>query len=350
MRRIRNLFFKQPPKCEVARLIDANDVAAMQHLITRGLDLNQRLLLGMTPLHLAAVAGCAEILALLIKSGGSLSSTDDFGQSPLHMSCTSEKARPSHLRCVKEMLAAGANPNATDNLGGTPLHAAFANGLIEIARALISTGANLRQGDAIGQTALGAALENGHPEMARVLPIPDLSSRIDDPWHASCGTRDAPGSPNAHAWRRKEWMNTFLRVVLHLMRILGPAIVIGHFLCKPLSNFAFLVGGILLWATGHFVLDIHKARLCMAARRGDILEMEELLSAGYKINSKHNNGMTPLHWTANKGHLEATAFLLEQGADPNICDNFGLTPLKQAQKEGHQEIVELIQKEETTES
>ena len=145
-------------------------------------------------------------------------------------------------------------------------------------------------------------------------------------------------------------MNTFLWVVLHFMRILGSAIVIGHFLFKPLSHFAFLVGGILLWAMGHFVLDILKARLCMAARRGDILEMEELLSSGYKINSKHNNGMTPLHWTANKGHLDATMFLLMKGADPNICDNFGSTPLKHAQQEGHQEIVELLQKEATTES
>lgn len=137
-------------------------------------------------------------------------------------------------------------------------------------------------------------------------------------------------------------MNTFFWIVLHLMRILGPAMVIGYFLYKPLSHPVFLVGGTLTWAIGHFMLDMLKARLCMAARRGNISEMQQLLSKGYKINSKHNNGMTPLHWTANKGHLEATSFLLEQGADPSIRDNFGFAPLKHALREGHLEVANLL--------
>ena len=146
-------------------------------------------------------------------------------------------------------------------------------------------------------------------------------------------------------------MNTFLWVTLHLVRILGPVMVIGYFLYKPFSHLAFLIGGIMLWVVGHFMLDMINSRLCMAARRGNIPEMHELLSGGfYKINAKRSNGMTPLHWTANKGHLEATAFLLEQGADPNIRDNMGWTPLKHAQQEGHQEIADHLRTHGATES
>ena len=146
-------------------------------------------------------------------------------------------------------------------------------------------------------------------------------------------------------------MNTFLWIVLHLMRILGPAMVVGYFLYKPLSHVLVLIAGFVIWGIGHFMLDMINSRLCMATRRGNIPEMQELLSGGfYKINAKRANGMTPLHWTANKGHVDATAFLLEQGADPNIRDNFGSTPLKHAEQEGHQAIADLLQAHGATES
>jgi hypothetical protein len=146
-------------------------------------------------------------------------------------------------------------------------------------------------------------------------------------------------------------VNTFLWVILHLMRILGPAMVIGYFLYKPLSHLWVLVCGIVIGSIGHFMLDMINSRLCMAARRGNIPEMKELLSGGfYKINAKRSNGMTPLHWTANKGHLDATAFLLEEGADPNVRDNLGSTPLKHAQQEGHQGIADFLRAHGATES
>lgn len=127
--------------------------------------------------------------------------------------------------------------------------------------------------------------------------------------------------------------------------------VIGYFLYKPLSRLLLLIAGFVIWGIGHFMLDMVNSRLCMAARRGNIPEMEELLSGGfYKINARRGNGMAPLHWTANKGHLEATAFLLEQGADPNIRDNFGSTPRIHAQQQGHQEIADLLQAHGATES
>ncbi|XP_067114899.1 BRCA1-associated RING domain protein 1 [Osmerus mordax] len=56
-------------------------------------------------------------------------------------------------------------------------------------------------------------------------------------------------------------------------------------------------------------------------------------------------GETPLHLAAIKGEVEAVKELLEQGADPNLKDNAGWTPLHEACNLGHQRVVEVLLRE-----
>ncbi|XP_063743119.1 BRCA1-associated RING domain protein 1 isoform X2 [Eleginops maclovinus] len=60
------------------------------------------------------------------------------------------------------------------------------------------------------------------------------------------------------------------------------------------------------------------------------------------VMKRNHKGETPLHLAAIKGNVEAVKELLEQGADPNLKDNAGWTPLHEACNLGHLPVVEVL--------
>ena len=69
---------------------------------------------------------------------------------------------------------------------------------------------------------------------------------------------------------------------------------------------------------------------------------ELLISKGTNINAT-NNGFTPLHWAADRGHEEVAALLIEKGLNVNAKDeNRGRTPLHFSAHEGHIEVTDLL--------
>jgi len=83
---------------------------------------------------------------------------------------------------VRNLLDAGADPNAEDNLGRGPLAFAVESGRsVEVVRELISAGARVDAPDASGQTPLMAAARLGRTEIACALldagASPDLTDR-----------------------------------------------------------------------------------------------------------------------------------------------------------------------------
>eukprot|EP00049_Salpingoeca_infusionum_P010708 m.184964 g.184964 ORF g.184964 m.184964 type:complete len:250 (-) comp14725_c1_seq2:457-1206(-) len=55
-------------------------------------------------------------------------------------------------------------------------------------------------------------------------------------------------------------------------------------------------------------------------------------------------GMTPLHWSADRGHFGVTELLVHHGAAIDLRDNSGDTALHNAALCGHSEVVELLLK------
>ena len=131
-----------------------------------------------------------------------------------------------------------------------------------------------------------------------------------------------------------------------VFRLSGLALIAGYLLLESLSSPLVLMFAAILFIVGWVggvrrrledpthenvapsgkTPEIEVPLLHMAARRGDIAEMGVLLSHGFPIEGRSENYTTPLHWTAFKGHLEATRYLVDRGADVNARDQFGTPP------------------------
>uniref|UniRef100_A0A1X7SWU7 Uncharacterized protein n=1 Tax=Amphimedon queenslandica TaxID=400682 RepID=A0A1X7SWU7_AMPQE len=64
-------------------------------------------------------------------------------------------------------------------------------------------------------------------------------------------------------------------------------------------------------------------KLSEAAKEGNIISVQSLLSQGANVNYQdqdHWDERTPLHIAALGGHNEVVSLLLSNGADPNIKD------------------------------
>ena len=54
------------------------------------------------------------------------------------------------------------------------------------------------------------------------------------------------------------------------------------------------------------------------------------------------DGTTPLHDVAFKGHKDVVQLLLDRGAEPNMADQNGDNPLHKATSKGHTDVVHLL--------
>jgi ankyrin repeat protein len=89
--------------------------------------------------------------------------------------------------------------------------------------------------------------------------------------------------------------------------------------------------------------DARESQLIQAATNGDLVRVGMLLERGTEVDAKDEHGLTPLMWSARRGHVEVARALLLKGADLNAKDHHhGATPLIWAVHAGHVDIVRLL--------
>jgi ankyrin repeat protein len=155
-----------------------------------------------TPMHVAALAGHASILSLLLEHGTDVDGLGIAGRTPLHRASwrgnlragqclldrgadTNARTRTNngrtpltlavmfrHVEFARMLLKCGASVNAHDNthyLGRTPLHWAVAEGNIQAMRLLLEHGADVNAHDKSGRTPSELGSAKGFHEIVEVL-------------------------------------------------------------------------------------------------------------------------------------------------------------------------------------
>jgi ankyrin repeat protein len=79
-----------------------------------------------------------------------------------------------------------------------------------------------------------------------------------------------------------------------------------------------------------------------AVEGGKVNVVTILLEYNVDINIENNDGMTALHWAAQKGDLVVLKLLVEKGAKVDSTDKNGNTPLDLAEIYEHKEIMEYL--------
>ena len=80
-----------------------------------------------------------------------------------------------------------------------------------------------------------------------------------------------------------------------------------------------------------------------AARAGDRDAVKSLLKDGADVNAPQGDGMTALHWAAERGDLELTNILIYGGANVGAVTRIGqYTPLHIAARTGNAAVVKAL--------
>ncbi|WP_411280942.1 ankyrin repeat domain-containing protein [Gemmatimonas sp.] len=80
-----------------------------------------------------------------------------------------------------------------------------------------------------------------------------------------------------------------------------------------------------------------------AAMQGDLAKVRVLLARQSDVNVAQGDGMTALHWAADRGDVAMTALLLRAGAKlTGATKNGGYTPLHVAARAGHGAVVQAL--------
>ncbi len=154
---------------------------------------------------------------------------------------------------------------------------------------------------------------------ARIVP-PTL--RICDPDLRSCST-----------WFKIYWNSRWQKTLEHLTSLMISS-YFGH---EALVRLQLEKG-----AAVESKDDDGRTPLSWAARNGHEIVVTLLLEKAANVGSRGNDGRTPLSWAALKGHEAVVKLLLEKGGDVESKGNDGRTPLSWAALNGHEAVVQLL--------
>ena len=291
---------------------------------------------GNTPLHIAAIEGRAEIIALLLHAGATIEPKNTDGNTPLQVAMLNK-----HKYCVQLLLLA-----QTRKLGGgtdmveEALHDAVkeyrSSGKVN---PLNWIGADVNARNSDGESPLLVAAHWGDPDLVQLLLNHGADANALDKNHESPLHKAVAGEGNAD-------------IVQLLLNHGADANTLDKNHVSPLHMAAARWGGadIVQLLLGHGAdanaLDKnHESPLHMAAARwggADIVQL--LLGHGADANALDKNHESPLHKAvAGEGNADIVQLLLNHGADVNATDKNHVSPLHMAAAgEGDPDLVQLL--------
>jgi ankyrin repeat protein len=259
--------------------------------------LNRRATHPLSPLQYAAREGDSDIVSLLLSAGAHMNDQGATGRGALHYAVQSNQLDVIHF-----LLEKGADVNARDGEGASPLDDAVWRRSLDAVAILLAHGARLDDADSeTGATPLNEAAFRGDEKIVAYLLQ----------FHPDVTTPDKNGySPFQNALRRKNENCAVL-----LMDAMPKE--------RPTQDFF--------------------AKAMDAAITGNEPRMvQALLRRNVPVNSPLPSGLTPLNAAAATGNAEIVRLLLSNHADPNVAAATGGTPLEDASLKGFESVAALL--------
>ena len=83
-------------------------------------------------------------------------------------------------------------------------------------------------------------------------------------------------------------------------------------------------------------------KIFRAVTEGEVDDLESLLKENVDVNSRDQEGMTPLHYATDRSFVEVATLLIKYNADIDVQDQQGETPLMLAVMCEHEDMVKLL--------
>lgn len=302
--------FKDPKDGSTAlhKAAAANQVGAMEFLISSGAQVQITDYLKSTPLHWACNKGNDDAAVLLISKGAEINVRDKYGYSPLHLAL-----KQSHTRVAQSLLLFGGSIDFKRYDGKTPIHLACERGNLEMVEFLIERGAKANLKDEFGETCVFAAANNGHLNVIRYL----LFHR-DGVVNVKM-LRDPSGQNLIHRAAR-----TGCKELVDIMKeLLTTSEDNSDEECPAFTELINELDNV-LWCS-----PLH-----VAVQHNSIAVIDRLISLGADVNAVDRSGDTPLHLAAKKGSTEICGILCQAGATLTIKNKEKKSPRSILKKKG----------------
>ncbi|MYF19452.1 MAG: hypothetical protein F4218_02130 [Synechococcus sp. SB0677_bin_5] len=335
-----------------------------------------------TPLMLAAAAGHADMVQLLIDAGAELDAREEGTRTALLLAVAALDNDAATLEPARLLLRAGADPNIGSRYG-TPLSHAIRHGATELVDLLIQVGVHVNAADRFGITPLHEAVSPWHGDHEAAVRIAEALIQ------AGADVNPPPSTPSTFLTGGTPLSLAAGRNNLAMVRLLiehgadvqarggldGPLHVAARSGNLDIAQALIAAGADLHARNVNYEGDADNAPLHLAIHggHGDLarLLMEAgadvqarnhagntpvqvaafaglpeviklLVAAGSPVNLQDQVGDTPLHDAALQGRVEAARVLLDAGADVHATNNAGQTPLDLARQQGHRNVVAVL--------
>lgn len=240
---------------------------------------------------------------------------DADGNTVLHLA-----AEMNDPDLITFFITKGADPELKNFAGDTALHLAIKNDAYDAARTLAAIGGNLFARDADGITALDLGLQTN--PLYYDLFITTNSGNI----------RDTEGQSIVHYFVKTKNLDGIRKCIEKEL----PISVKDKFGKTPL-DIAF-----------SDINDYESVEIAAELILGGADEVETDFSyfqdavAARNLNTRFDDGQTPLHYASILGHNAIATYLLENNANTAVQDSSGATPLHEAVRYGNLEIATML--------